>query len=127
MAAIRLAGTADAVAIAALLPELGYPAEVGAARQAEGAAFGLLALHWGAMLHITKPVARIGTLVTVTGARRRGIGALLLRHAAVLARAQGCASLELTTGLARQEAHAFHEAQGFTRASLCFVRALEGG
>ena len=88
---------------------------------------GVLALHWGALLHLAAPIARIGSLVVAEGARGRGIGALLVREAAALARAEGCAVLELTTGKQRHGAHAFYAAQGFTWTALRFARELDGG
>jgi GNAT superfamily N-acetyltransferase len=146
-AAVRRAVRADAPALAPLLGALGYPAApatvaarlealLGSARDAvlvaeEGgggaAMLGVLALHWGAVLHLPAPVARIGTLVVAEEARGRGVGALLVREAAALARAEGCAELELTTGMRRHAAHAFYAAQGFTWTSLRFRRDLLDG
>lgn len=91
-----------------------------------GGMLGVLALHWGAMLHLPEPVARIGSLVVAEGARGRGVGSLLVREAAALARAEGCSEVELTTGMRRHAAHAFYAAQGFTWTSLRFGRALDG-
>ncbi len=143
--AVRRAVRADAGALAPLLGALGYPAEpaavaarletlLGSARDAVlvaegegGALLGALALHWGTMLHLTTPVARIGSLVVAEGARRRGVGALLVREAAALAEAEGRAELELTTGMRRHAAHAFYAAQGFAWTSLRFGRTLDGG
>lgn len=143
--AVRPATPADAEALAPLLGELGYPAEpaavearlralLGSARDAVlvaedgagGAVLGVLALHWGAMLHQPAPMARVGSLVVSEAARGRGIGALLLREAAALARAEGCAELELTTGMRRHAAHAFYAARGFAWTALRFGRALGG-
>jgi GNAT superfamily N-acetyltransferase len=147
MIAIRAATLSDAEALAPLLAALGYPAEpaavaarlgklLGSTRDAvliaeeaeEGggsAALGVVALHWGAMLHQPAPVARIGSLVVGEGARGRGVGALLVREAAALARKEGCAVLELTTGRQRHAAHAFYAAQGFAWTALRFGRALD--
>jgi GNAT superfamily N-acetyltransferase len=146
MIAVRRATPADAEALAPLLGALGYPAEpaavsarlamlLGSARDAVlvaevdgggGAVLGVLALHWGALLHLAAPVARIGSLAVAEGARGRGVGALLVREAAALARAEGCAVLELTTGKQRHGAHAFYAAQGFTWTALRFARELDG-
>ncbi len=79
------------------------------------------------MLHLPAPVARFGSLVVAEGARGRGVGALLVREAAALARAEGCAELELTTGLRRHAAHAFYAARGFTWTALRFGRTLLDG
>jgi GNAT superfamily N-acetyltransferase len=144
--AVRRATRADAAALAPLLGALGYPAEpaavdarlealLGSARDAVlmaegegGAVLGVLALHWGTMLHLPAPVARIGSLVVSKEARGRGVGALLVREAAAVARAEGCSTLELTTGRQRHAAHAFYAAQGFAWTALRFARAqVENG
>ena len=144
MISVRRATHADAEVLAPLLGALGYPAEPAAvaarlgallgstrdavlvAEGAEGGVLGVLALHWGALLHLAEPMARIGSLVVAEGARGRGVGALLVREAAALARAEGCSALELTTGMRRHAAHAFYAAQGFTWTSLRFGRSLDG-
>ena len=143
--AVRRATRADAGALVPLLGALGYPADPAAvaarlgallnsgrdavlvAEGAEGGAvLGVLALHWGVMLHQPAAVARIGSLAVAEAARGRGVGASLVREAAALARAEGCAVLELTTGRQRHAAHAFYVAQGFEWTALRFGRALGG-
>jgi GNAT superfamily N-acetyltransferase len=143
--AVRRATPADAEGIAPLLGALGYPAEpaavaarletlLGSPRDAVlvaeedggGAVLGVLALHWGVLLHLAAPIARIGSLVVAEAARGRGVGGLLVRAAASLARAEGCAVLELTTGKQREAAHAFYAAQGFAWTALRFARELDG-
>ena len=144
--AVRRATRADAGALVPLLGALGYPADpqavaarlgplLGSGRDAVlvaeegegGAVLGVLALHWGTMLHQPAPVARIGSLVVAEAARGRGVGSLLVREAAALARAEGCAVLELTTGKQRDAAHAFYAAQGFAWTALRFGRTLDEG
>ena len=66
----------------------------------------------------------VGLSVVAEAARGRGVGALLLREAVALARAEGCAEVELTSGLQRRAAHAFYEKRGFNRTALRFRRAL---
>jgi GNAT superfamily N-acetyltransferase len=141
---VRHATLADAEALAPLLGALGYPAEpavvairldalLGSARDAVlvaegegGALLGVLALHWGTLLHLATPIARIGSLVVAEAARGRGVGALLIQEAAAVAKAEGCAALELTTNMRRHAAHAFYAARGFTWTSLGFGRKLDG-
>jgi GNAT superfamily N-acetyltransferase len=144
--AVRNAARADAEALAPLLGALGYPAEpaavaarlgalLGSGRDAVlvaedgdgGSVLGVLALHWGVMLHQPAQVARIGSLVVAEAARGRGVGAALVQEAEALARAEGCAVLELTTGKQRHEAHAFYAARGFAWTALRFALALDGG
>lgn len=141
--AIRTAGAGDAPAIALLLGELGYPCapEAAAARlaalegqaadrvlvaQDEGAAaapdavLGVLHLHHARMLHLDRPVTRVMSLVVRQGTRGRGIGVALLRAAEEEARRAGADTIELTSGLKREAAHAFYRARGFGATSLRF-------
>jgi GNAT superfamily N-acetyltransferase len=46
--------------------------------------------------------------------RSRGIGGWLMREAIALARQRGCALVQLTSDVQRQEAHAFYGQLGFT-------------
>lgn len=82
------------------------------------AALGLMALHRGPMLHIAGEAARITVLIVDPAARRQGIAAALIEQAR--AWAADCAVLELTTGMQREDAHAFYRAQGFTANALRF-------
>jgi aminoglycoside 6'-N-acetyltransferase I len=92
---------------------------------AEGdALLGVMALHWAPLLQYEAPAARIMTLVVDELARGKGVGKLLVDHAARIAAEQGCATLELTSGLQRKEAHAFYHAIGFETASLRLARKV---
>jgi GNAT superfamily N-acetyltransferase len=138
---VRGAVPADAADIARLLGQLGYevPAQQAAERLSVvlrdsqgtllvaadyGPVIGVIALHWAPMLQEARAVARITTLVVDEAERGRGIGRLLLKAGAQAARQAGCDLLELTSGLQREEAHAFYRAQGFVSTSLRFLRNL---
>jgi GNAT superfamily N-acetyltransferase len=90
-----------------------------------GQAFGLVTLHIARTVFHPAPVARITTPVVDGAARRLGIGRLLVAAAADLAKAAGCQTLELTTGLHRKKAHAFYRSLGFESTSLGMARGLE--
>lgn len=60
--------------------------------------------HWRALIE--------GVRVS-SGARSRGVGAALVRHAVARARARGCAIVQLTTDKARDDALRFYERLGF--------------
>ncbi|MDE2200940.1 MAG: GNAT family N-acetyltransferase, partial [Rhodospirillales bacterium] len=137
------ASPADAAAIRTLIAQLGYAwtevqiaARVAAllatgadpilVAEADGTVCGVLALHIAPMLHHAEPQARITALVVDAGQRGRGVGRMLLAEAEALARAAGCARLELTSGLQREAAHAFYRAQGYAATSLRFARTLAG-
>jgi GNAT superfamily N-acetyltransferase len=140
---IRAALPEDAPAVSALLRELGYEvsADAAAARlrqlaasgsdavylyMADGSAepLGVIGVHWTHSLHLAAPSARITSLVVNEKARRQQVGERLITHAAEAARRAGCGSLELTTALHREGAHAFYRALGFTEKSRHFQRPL---
>lgn len=132
---IRPARPADAADLCVLIGQLGYrmpEAELAdrIARRADAESeaalvaadgpkvVGLIALSWSTMLHMTAPTARITTLVVGEEIRGRGVGRQLVEAGAALAREAGCAILELTTALQRDDARKFYEALGFTASSL---------
>jgi GNAT superfamily N-acetyltransferase len=88
---------------------------------------GVITLHWAPLLQYETPAARIMTLVVDEAARGKGVGKILVDHAAAIAAEMGCGILELTSGLQRKEAHAFYHAIGFETASLRLARTLETG
>ncbi len=139
MIRIRAAGVEDRLVVQKLLGQLGYvltTEEVHArlsllatsdtdpvllATQADEVV-GLIALHFATMLHHREPVARITASVVRDGIRGAGIGRVLVDAGGNLARQSGCSILELTTAVARTEAHAFYKKLGFTTSSLRFSR-----
>jgi GNAT superfamily N-acetyltransferase len=70
------------------------------------------------MLHMEGEAARITVLVVDPAARREGIAATLVERAR--AWAAGCPVLEVTTGLAREDAHEFYRTLGFVPSALRF-------
>jgi GNAT superfamily N-acetyltransferase len=138
---VRDAGPDDAPAVAELLGELGYPispreAAARLGRQGErvllaeldGRVQGLVALSVGSLIQHARPLARVTALVVRESARGRGAGRRLMARAEELARAAGCAGVELTSGLRaeREAAHRFYEALGYVRTSHRFWRPLDG-
>lgn len=124
MVAVRRAGLADAEALAPLLCALGYPVEpaaVAARSSARSRCTGARCCTCWRRSRASAPSW------SPEGRRGRGVGALLVQEAAALARAEGCAALEVTTGTHRRAAQAFYAAQGFVPNSVRFVRALDGG
>ena len=137
MIEIRACTPEDAEAVSALLGQLGYRVEPRSAadriRQlreteadpiflavADGHVVGVVATHRCRMVQYEKPVLRVTALVVDSGARRRGIGEQLMRHAEVLAAATGCEFIELTSAADRADAHAFYRAIGYEATSLRF-------
>ena len=141
MIEVRPCTTEDAVAVSALLGELGYEVSPEAAAERmrrlnetasdptfiageDGQPLGLIALHRCHMIQYRTPVVRITALVVDHRARRRGIGRLLIDHALGWAEQTGCQLVELTSALNRADAHAFYRELGFEPNSLRFRKTI---
>ena len=140
---IRRAVEADAPGIAELLACLGYtitPASL--AVQLEtlrhgnsavllalewGPPSGLIGLHWHHTVIAERPVAQIDTLFVDPEARRRGIGRLLVKAGAQVARQAGCDSLRLFVEPDQGELEAFAAATGFAAGAMLLDRPLRKG
>ena len=125
----------DGSAIAHLFTQLGYPAEgadvtarllapdpasvVLLASQGDKVV-GVLVWHKLAPLHVAPAWGLISALVVDEGAR----GAALLKEAEQMARAAGCAQLELSSSLKREAAHRFYLAQDYQERPKRFVKLL---
>ena len=66
----------------------------------------------------------VDDLVTTAAARSRGVGTALLDHLTDIARAQGCAVVDLDSGRQRLDAHRFYRREGFEERSLHFTRPV---
>lgn len=135
---IRPATADDAPRLAALIRQLGYAvsaAEVAErlrtmedegrlvlVAELEGKAVGCLSTSIMRVLHRPAPVGRISMMVVDAAVRGRGIGAALVRAAESALLARGCRLVEVTSNLARAEAHAFYEHLGYERTSFRFAR-----
>jgi len=138
---LRAATDGDADNIAALLGELGYPADareipsrlhamidaggaVVLAVDSSGAALGMMALARHATLHSSAPVAYITALVTAQSARHRGIGKMLVEEAKRWARKSGCNRLTVTSAEHRSDAHAFYPSCGLPYTGRRFAASI---
>lgn len=64
-------------------------------------------------------------LITSASVRSKGYGKLLLDHLEELARADGCQTIALSSGVQRKDAHRFYEDKmGYERPSYVFKKAL---
>jgi GNAT superfamily N-acetyltransferase len=88
----------------------------------DGAVVGLAAV--SASLHVARPgrFGRLAGLAVRDDARRRGVGAALVRAAEELARGWGCDRLEATSSRWREEAPAFYAALGYEDLSVSQAR-----
>ncbi|HEX9380591.1 MAG TPA: GNAT family N-acetyltransferase [Gaiellaceae bacterium] len=137
---IRDARAADAPAIALLLDQLGYPAEVGAVEgrlerlvivgdrvvvaDLDGQVVGLAQLHVSPALEYDRPAAKLAALVVDDAHRGRGIGRALVEEMEAEARKRGCVLLFLTTSERRDDAHAFYERLGLEQTGRRYSRTL---
>lgn len=141
-ASLRMARPDDAAALAALLPDLGYTAEV---QQVAARLHALLASPDHAVIvaelggtvvglclvcsvkHLASSgYAEVLELVVRSDLQRRGIGSALLARAQSWSLQQGQSRIRLRSGIRRVEAHAFYERLAYTksRASFAFELAL---
>jgi GNAT superfamily N-acetyltransferase len=132
---VRVAGPADAPAIAALLAELGYETaaadvERRLARTAalvaelDGEIAGVLTLSMVPVLHEPGDWCRITMLVVGEAARRRGLARALVTEAEAIARSRGCVRIEVTSALHRDGAHGFYRGMGYEQVSEHFLKAV---
>src|SRR6476469_2910993 len=137
---VRDARAADAGEIAALLGQLGYPAEpaavvarlerlaivgdrVGVA-EVDGRAVGVAHVQVSPSLERERPVAKIGALVVDEERRGQGVGRALVQAVEDEARTRGCEMLFVTTSESRDDAHAFYERIGLTHTGRRYVRTF---
>ena len=140
--AIRDATAADALHVAALIGELGYPcsAEEAAARMRElsehptsrvqvaehaGVVVGLVGTHIVPRLDRDRRSCRITDLVVAGALRRSGVGSALIGAAEAEARRHAAPRLDLSSGDWRADSHAFYERTGFESRSRAFTKRLE--
>lgn len=140
---LRPATLCDAPGIAALLPDLGYPATVEAVErrltrlaewpdnavlvaERDGELVGLCHIQ-GVPLLASDGYAEVQALVVAADARRQGIGGSLVRAALAWAGERGYTRVRLRSGLHRTDAHRFYRSLGFSqgRASHAFERGPE--
>lgn len=138
---VRPASEQDATGVSTLLGVLGYPCDrnEAAARLRQladdpdqqvlvadrhGCLVGLLALDVRYYLPLGALTCRITALSVADAEQRRGVGRMLLREAEQRARAAGAARIELTSGIQREEAHAFYRACGYDDSALRFLKRL---
>ena len=142
--AIRSAGAGDSALIAALLDQLGYPAQAGevATRleywlgdphsallvaEMAGIVVGVAALHALPLLEHTARRGRLVALVVHDRVRGQGIGKALMEAVEERARELGCHDMEITSARDRAVAHRFYAGLGYD--DVCgraarFVKAL---
>ncbi len=137
---IRMATADDSAEIAALLGELGYPADEAFVRtrlqsllssredavfvaEWDGELAGFLSFHLIPLFHTQGRLGRI-TALSVSGKfQRRGVGKAMISAAEALAWENDCERIEVTSGDARSEAHAFYRGVGYQEVSRRFMKS----
>jgi GNAT superfamily N-acetyltransferase len=138
---IRAPRPSDLEAIAALLGELGYPSSASAVevRLAElinathlsvfvadngRGPVGLATTYIVPVVHADRPVAVLSALVVTEEERRKGVGRQLVEAAHAWARDRRAYRITVSSGLAREGAHAFYERLGYAHTSRRYSRLL---
>lgn len=138
---IRQAELADAPALETLITELGYEGQTAPAiatrlaalthagrvvlvAELDGVVVGCLSTSVMPVLHRPRPVGRISMMVVADGLRGQGIGAALVRAAEEALVEAGCGLIEVTSNVARTDAHRFYERLGYEKTSVRLSRDL---
>ena len=138
---IRPATLSDAPELARLLTALGHPttsSDVAArwdawaaqrntalvAERGDGTLAAMLTLHQTRVLHRPKPLGRITALVVDPPVRGQGVGRALVAAAEAALAAAGCGLIEVTSNVARADAHAFYRRLGYEQTSVRFSKIV---
>ena len=92
--------------------------------QDDGSLAGVVTLHSMLVLHRTKPVGRITSLIVDAPYRGQGLGRALVAAAENELAARGCGLLEITSNFTRTDAHAFYESLGYERTSVRLAKKI---
>lgn len=139
---LREARIGDAAQIAALLEQLGYPAEEDAVRRRlerlerseadatwvaddNGELVGLIGIHVSPALEYDGDAAKVSAIVVDEAHRGDGLGAQLMALAEGEARRRGCVLIFLTTAERRSDAHAFYRRLGYEETGRRFAKSLD--
>jgi GNAT superfamily N-acetyltransferase len=127
---IRAAHAGDAVALAELCTQLGYPTTPDAVpprlarldadaevrtlvATIDGMVIGLATVHIRYSINHEAPLGQLTLLVVDERVRAQGVGRALVGAAEAWARERACKRFVVTTALRRADAHAFYERLGF--------------
>lgn len=122
---VRKAEPRDAVALAALFTELGFPAtpdeiarrldaaaDIGLVAVRDSQVVGVITTKVMTVLHRPSPIGRISALVVAEHSRHLGIGRRLVACVGALIAARGCGMVEVTSNFRLEQAHAFYKVTG---------------
>lgn len=141
---VRRAGAGDSPQIAALLTELGYPADEKFASgrlelffdreddavwvaECGGEIAGFLSFHVIPLFHAAGGLGRITALSVDPRFQRQGVGGKLVAVAESFGWERGCLRIEVTSGDHRSGAHAFYESTGYRQDCRRFIKSQSVG
>ncbi len=136
---IRKAVVEDADQIVGLLKELGYQNKPEFAQskiaelsqgdkdfvlvaEMDGKVIGVAYLHIVELFYEPGRLGRIMAFVVTNNYRRLGVGRKLMTSLETMARNAGCIMMEITSGIHRNDAHAFYKKLGYTEKPRRFVK-----
>jgi N-acetylglutamate synthase-like GNAT family acetyltransferase len=138
---IRDANEGDAVALARLIGQLGYPTDDEAIHrrlaridaspadrlfvaEVEGQVVGMAGIHISLSVEHDGDAAKVSAIVVDDSFRQQGVGRALLEAVEAEARARGCVLVFLTTAERRAEAHEFYRRLGWEETGRRFAKTL---
>jgi N-acetylglutamate synthase-like GNAT family acetyltransferase len=138
---IRAATDDDAVAIAELLGELGYPTDDSSVparlanmradgnqwtllAEADGDVVGMATIVIRHVINRDEPYGRLASVVVREEWRSHGVGAALMARTEEICRAAGCSAIEVTSADHRPRAHDFYRRLGFAERPRRFIKQL---
>ena len=138
---IRNGLASDAVAIARLLGDLGYPSELASipkrleslaadgrtvvfVAEQSGDVVGLATGQAFSAIHVDGEGVWLTSVVADPRVRRRGVGRDLVAAVEGWALARGCSRISVVTGLHRADAHSFYERLGYALAGRHYKKSL---
>src|SRR6266545_7242674 len=137
---VRDARASDAVDVARLLDQLGYPTDPSAVEsrlerlrivgdrvvvaELDSNVVGLAHLQVAPAIERDRPAAKIAALVVDEAHRGQGVGRALVQEMEDEARTRGCELLFLTTAERRDDAHVFYERVGLEHTGRRYGRTL---
>lgn len=85
---------------------------------------GFISLHIYQYVHLEDSLSRITALCVDAEHRSFGIGAKLLMQAEEYIKSKGCKTIELTSGIQREDAHRFYERHGYIEKRKRFIKEI---
>ncbi len=137
---IRSAVQTDAVELAELITELGYPAPAGEVwariekmpietyetlvAVLDGRVVGFIGLLTLPVYEHSRPIGWILALCVSPRSQRQGVGRALIQATEAHYRDRGVTDVRLHSGLQREDAHEFYEKMGFAKSGYRFKKKL---